>query len=80
MWRGYREEPCVFLTGDGLSGSAGMRVMDSKDAPVSTFLELARLTIRAFRYFAGTLRCGLVSKSGLFFIAVFPLGECNCTP
>jgi hypothetical protein len=37
------------------------------------------LAIKAFRYFAGTLRCGLVSMSGLFFIAVAPLGERNCT-
>ncbi len=44
--------------------------MDSTDAPVSTAVELATLAINAFRYFAGTLRCGLVSMSGLFFIAI----------
>lgn len=44
--------------------------MDSTEAPVSTAVELATLVIKAFRYFAGTLRCGLVSRSGLFFIAV----------
>ena len=53
--------------------------MDSTDAPVSTAVELATLAIKVFRYLAGTLRCGLVSMSGLFFIAVAPLGECNCT-
>lgn len=42
--------------------------MDSMDAPVSTAVELATLAIKAFRYFAGTLRCWLVSMSGLFFI------------
>lgn len=44
--------------------------MDSMEAPVSTAVELATLAIKAFRYFAGILRCGLVSMSGLFFIAV----------
>ncbi len=53
--------------------------MDSTDAPVSIAVELATLAIKAFRYFAGTLRCGLVSMSGLFFIACGPLGECYCT-
>lgn len=43
--------------------------MDLTDAPVSTAVELATLAIKAFRYFAGILRCGLVSMSGLFFIA-----------
>ena len=42
--------------------------MDSTDAPVSTAVELATLTISAFRYFAGTLRWGFVSMSSLFFI------------
>ena len=42
--------------------------MDSTDAPVSTAVELATLAINAFRYFAGTLRCGLVLMSGFFFI------------
>ena len=53
--------------------------MDSTDAPVSTAVELATLAIKAFRYFAGTLRCGLVSMSGLFFIAVAFLRVGNCT-
>ena len=44
--------------------------MDSTDAPVSIAVELATLAIKVFRYLAGTLRCGLVSMSGLFFIAV----------
>ena len=47
--------------------------MDSTDAPVSTAVELATLTIRAFRYFAGTLRWGLVSMSGLCFIVIVSL-------
>ena len=50
--------------------------MDSTDAPVSTAVELATLAIKAFRYFAETLRCGLVSKSGLFFITVASLRVC----
>lgn len=54
--------------------------MDSTVAPVSTAVELATLAIKAFRYFAGTLRCGLVSMSGLFFIAVALLDKDNCTP
>ena len=44
--------------------------MDSTDAPVSTAVELATLAIKAFLYFAETLRCGLVSMSDLFFMAV----------
>lgn len=49
--------------------------MDSMEAPVSTAVELATLAIKAFRYFAEILRCGLVSMSGLFFIAVtLPVG------
>ena len=35
--------------------------MDSTGAPVSTAVELATLAIKAFRYFAGSLRCGFVS-------------------
>jgi hypothetical protein len=38
------------------------------------------LAIKAFRYFAGTLRCGLVSMSGLFFIVVDPCAESNSIP
>jgi len=53
--------------------------MDSTDAPVSTAVELATLVIKAFRYLAGTLRCGLVSMSGLFFIVVAPVVEFNST-
>ena len=53
--------------------------MDSTDAPVSTAVELATLAIKVFRYLAGTLRCGLVSMSGLLFIAAAHLGDCNCT-
>ena len=49
--------------------------MDSMEAPVSTAVELATLAIKAFRYFAGILRRGLVSMSGLFFIAVTLPGE-----
>ena len=63
-------EPFVFLTGNGFFVSVRMRAMDSMEAPVSTAVELATLAIKAFRYFAGILRCGLVSMSGLFFIAV----------
>ncbi len=47
--------------------------MDSMDAPVSTAVELATLAIKAFRYFAGILRCGLVSMSGFFFM---PANSC----
>ena len=47
--------------------------MDSTDAPVSTAVELATLAIKAFRYFAGSLRCGFVSMRGLLFIAVGPV-------
>ena len=32
--------------------------MDSTDAPVSTAVELAALVIKAFQYFAETLRWG----------------------
>ncbi len=53
--------------------------MDSMDAPVSTAVELATLATRAFRYFAGFLRCGLVSISDLFFTAVASWLECDCT-
>lgn len=53
--------------------------MDSIEAPVSTAVELATLAIKAFRYFAGTLRCGLVSISGLCFIVIVPFLESNCT-
>ena len=47
--------------------------MDSTGAPVSTAVELATLAIKAFRYFAGSLRCGFVSMRGLLFIAVGPV-------
>ena len=53
--------------------------MDSTDAPVSTAVELATLAIKAFRYFAGTLICWLVSMSGLFFIAA-PLSVNTIVP
>ena len=53
--------------------------MDSIDAPVSTAVELATLATKAFRYFAGILRWGLVSMSGLFFISTV-LFKRKCTP
>ncbi len=52
--------------------------MDSIDAPVSTAVELATLVIKAFRYVAGTLRCGLVLMSG-FFIRVIPFDKGHFT-
>jgi len=54
--------------------------MDSTDAPVSIAVELATLRIKAFRYFAGTLRWGLVPMSGLFFMVVVPCVEFTSTP
>jgi hypothetical protein len=39
--------------------------IDSPDAPVSIAVELATLRIKAFRYFLGFLRLGLVSMRGL---------------
>ena len=47
--------------------------MDSIGAPVSTAVELATLAIKAFRYFAGSLRCGFVSMRGLLLIGAGPL-------
>jgi len=44
--------------------------MASTEAPVSTAVELATLAMRAFQYFARTLRCGFVSMRGLWFIAL----------
>lgn len=53
--------------------------MDSAEAPVSTAVELATFAIKALRYFAGILRCGLVSMSGLFFISLAYRNRNNCT-
>lgn len=47
--------------------------MDSTEAPVSTAVELATLAMRAFRYFAGTLRCGFVSMRALLAITLASL-------
>lgn len=44
--------------------------MDSTDAPVSIAVELATLTVSAFRYFAGAFRWGFVAMRGLPFIDV----------
>jgi hypothetical protein len=44
--------------------------IDSTDVPVSIALELATLRIKAFRYFLGFLRLGLVAMRGVgFFIS-----------
>jgi hypothetical protein len=37
------------------------------------------LVTKALRYLAGSLRCGFVSMSDLFFTAVVPCVECHCT-
>jgi len=44
--------------------------MDSTDAPVSIAVELATLTVSAFRYFAGAFRWGFVAMRGLPFIVL----------
>lgn len=72
--------PRSFLACFLFSLQVSVLTIDSTEAPVSIAVELATLRIKALRYFAGTLRLGLVSMSGLFFIAVVGCTEVDFTP
>lgn len=72
--------PRGFLACVLFSLQVSVLTIDLTEAPVSIAVELATLRIKALRYFAGTLRWGLDSMSGLFFIAVVVFIEVDFTP